>query len=311
MREAVHIVSSDIKHDAHAVAKFTEVISEHIKQRDPTLKNMIQFSDGCTGQYKSRVAFADLSFASSDLPFEQVQRNYFGSRHGKNACDGEGGVVKNAATRAIKSGTAVITDSDDFFDFCDKNLSKEARVNDNCNHSRRKFLKVDPSEICRSREHRTNVCTVPGTRKLHAVKGIAPYQIQTRRFSCFCGGCDAGGDCTNRQVVDDWKMQQVPLSTHGKADSGDDLEGEEKQNTDDLQGEETQNTVKIHVTVHDDDVQYTVHQDDTACDSEVTCGQFVRVKIPVDRKGTQYKLYAGEVRFFCLICQLDYYRDGL
>ncbi|XP_071503852.1 uncharacterized protein [Diadema antillarum] len=121
VREAVHIVSSDTKHDVHAVAKFTEVISEHIKQRDPTLKNMIQLSDGCAGQYKSRVAFADLSFASSDLPFEQVQQNYFGSCHSKNPCDGEGGVVKNAATRAIKSGTAVISDSD-------KNLSKEAKV---------------------------------------------------------------------------------------------------------------------------------------------------------------------------------------
>jgi hypothetical protein len=45
-----------------------------------------------------------------------VERAYYGSRHGKNHCDGEGGILKSKVTRAIKNGEAVINNAEKFAD---------------------------------------------------------------------------------------------------------------------------------------------------------------------------------------------------
>ena len=61
-----------------------------------------------------------------------VERAYYGSRHGKNRCDGEGGAIKN--------GKAVINNAEKFADHCKETLTKGNRINDKCNHKRRTII---------------------------------------------------------------------------------------------------------------------------------------------------------------------------
>ncbi|XP_070564656.1 trichohyalin-like [Ptychodera flava] len=126
VREAIIFVSDDLNHDSHAVHVFTGIVNTHMKdRRNLDLQKMIIFSDGCAAQYKSCTPFADMSFAKEDMNCT-LERNFFGSRHGKGWCDGEGGVVKAAITRAVKNEVFIHSDAKSVYDFCCKSLSKES-----------------------------------------------------------------------------------------------------------------------------------------------------------------------------------------
>ena len=89
-------------------------------------------------QYKSKMPFADVSFGVEDHGLT-IERHFFGSRrngrHGKGPSDGEGGVVKSGATRAIKNEQMMITDAASFQMFGEELMRKEQHVSDKCVHS--------------------------------------------------------------------------------------------------------------------------------------------------------------------------------
>lgn len=211
VREAVNFLTEDNKHDHHAVNHFVCALADHLHQRAPDATRLIMFSDGCAAQYKSRTPLVDISFGSTDLPFASVERHYFGSRHGKNPCDGEGGVVKNYVTRAVRANSAAVTDAQTFFDFCKERLTKGPTENGVCAHSRRTFVLCKVGDICRERSSRVDVKTVPGIRGIHAVAGVEPYVVNTRRLSCFCKNCtDSNEDaCLNAGIVDTWVQKKI------------------------------------------------------------------------------------------------------
>ncbi|KAJ8050612.1 hypothetical protein HOLleu_03877 [Holothuria leucospilota] len=212
VRECMDIISEDMTHDSHAVAHFVKKAVHHLKERSVPMQKLIQFTDGCSGQYKAKTSFTDISFSNQDLNIQLVERHYFGSRHGKNPCDGEGGVVKNAVSRAVKTQSdVIITDAKTLFEYCKDHLSKPATWDGKCCHSRRSFIFVGGGDIIRNRPSRTDVRTLPGTRKLHAVRGVAPYEVQIRQISCFCCPCrqDQSENCVNKEVVSGWKTQSM------------------------------------------------------------------------------------------------------
>ena len=175
VREVVDIISDDLLHDAHAVHHFVKVATRYLlHQRSLDFSRLLQWTYGCGAQYKSRTPFMDLAHASKDTGLKLVERHFFGSLHGKNPCDGEGGVVKSSVTRAVKSEDGVVIhDAKSFLDFCTRRLTKASTdENGTCQHSRRKFLFVDKQDIERDRPERSNVNTLPGTRKLHAIVGL-------------------------------------------------------------------------------------------------------------------------------------------
>ncbi|ESO85587.1 hypothetical protein LOTGIDRAFT_155075 [Lottia gigantea] len=221
VREAINIISDDMQHDAHAVRCFVETAVCHlINVRGLNPQRLIKFSDGCSSQYKSKTPFVDLSFAAEDLEIPIVEHHYFGSRHGKNQCDGEGGVVKNAATRAVNSEGIVIANCDDFFQYCIQHLTKASTNEDgSCNHSRRFFYLVRKDQISHDvKPERSGVTTLQGTRLLHSVVCIKPFHLKTRRLSCFCESCENyGSECLNSCYVTKWsntilKVKKVLLS---------------------------------------------------------------------------------------------------
>ena len=112
-------ISDDLLHDASFVKYCIYETTEDLQERHRN--SLIQFSDGCSSQYKSKIPFYDLSTAKMSM-----ERNFFGSSHGKGPADGTSCVVKAAVTRALKGGK-VLKNSTDVFECCKQNLQKDER----------------------------------------------------------------------------------------------------------------------------------------------------------------------------------------
>ena len=92
VQEACVFISSDLKHDASAVAQFNDRMIKYLKDRhNIIIEHHVQFSDGAASQYKGKTSFYYLSQTSN------MERAFFGSQHGKRICDSVGGVVKSCA----------------------------------------------------------------------------------------------------------------------------------------------------------------------------------------------------------------------
>jgi hypothetical protein len=119
VQEAAVAISPDLGHDAFAVRQFNKTLGDHLKSWDITFDHEVQFSDGCTSQFKSKQSFKDLS-EMVDPTFERV---YFGSRHGKGPCDGLGGIIKKCAETYVKSRKGMIRNAEELFKFCQQYMT--------------------------------------------------------------------------------------------------------------------------------------------------------------------------------------------
>lgn len=189
MHEALDFVSDDKTHDYNAVFAFTNTIRDHLVQtRKLALTNIIQFTDGASCQFKCRASLADLSqglsFGSSHV---RVQRNYFGSCHGKGPSDGEGGTLKNRVRTAVKSlPTVHISCAEEFYNFAVTNLAR--RSPDKEGFMRTFFLSKDVNRI----RPETKVKPVKGIRKIHSVHSVRSGTVVMRRLTCDCNVCILG-----------------------------------------------------------------------------------------------------------------------
>lgn len=77
------MISSDLTHDHHAVAKFNSLLVHHIEKKVPHAYH-IQFSDGCSSQYKVKTSFLDMMKNSTAVAanVKSSARLYIKSRQG-------------------------------------------------------------------------------------------------------------------------------------------------------------------------------------------------------------------------------------
>ena len=216
--ESLVFITSDKTHDYNAVHVFTARAVEHLKTaRGVKVDHIVQWTDGCGSQYKSKGPFADISCAIEDFG-ATMERNFFGSRHGKGPSDGESAVVKSHASRAVKAGNVVIANAADLYGYCQSSQLNKQPPTHGCGHSLRSFFFVSPEDICRNRRL---VKTVPGTRSFHSVRCIESNQIHTRHLTCTCLACNTGvGACSSAKVVGPWtshslrQTQRPMVSSH-------------------------------------------------------------------------------------------------
>ena len=176
VRESLIYLSDDNTHDHSAVDHFTRLAVKYLKQVSPSLEYFVIYSDGCASQYKGRNTFADLTF--SDVPME---RNYYGSEHGKGEGDGEVGCINKSVDYAILGRQVIINNAQDLYTWC-----KDSPLCLDNPTSKRRFFYVGENEIDRKT---VDVAPVPGTRKLHQVMTTGQYQLMVRNLSCFCSSC--------------------------------------------------------------------------------------------------------------------------
>lgn len=187
IQESLIFVSDDLVHDAHAVATFVAKANEHLQnKRGLIIEKQIQFTDGCSAQYKSKTPFTDISYSKEDYGFV-VERHFYGSRHGKGPSDGAGAVVKSGARRAVMGMNVVINNAEDLYNFGKEKLESTEEKTDHLHHKRTFFL---IENIDRNRPDRSKTKTIPGTRKLQCIKSTEEkYSLLTRNLSCFCQVC--------------------------------------------------------------------------------------------------------------------------
>jgi len=98
-----------------------------------TIEHIVQWTDDCAAQYKSKGPFSDISCSLIDFG-ATLERNFFGSRHGKGPSDGESAVVKHHATSAIMTGKATIASAEDLFKYCQESNLDKQRPLEGCSH---------------------------------------------------------------------------------------------------------------------------------------------------------------------------------
>jgi len=215
VQESVLFISDDLTHDALAVHKFVSMTNTHLKdKRMIDIQHEVQYSDGCSSQYKSFTPFCDISYALQDYGFA-IERLYYSARHGKGPCDGAGAVLKSSARRTVMGQEQVINNSKDLYEFAKSKLVKDDKpYSDEHLHSKCTVFHVSESEISRNRPDRV-AKTLKGTRILHSIKTKESMNIFVCHQSCFCQSCQTGiGQCENAEYVDNWK--EVHLFRQGE-----------------------------------------------------------------------------------------------
>ena len=197
--DSIIFISDDLTHDQHAVHLFVGRAIEMLVKDGVRVTKLIQFTDGCACQYKSKTNFADVSHSKEDFSIAS-EKHFFGSRHGKGPCDREIGVLKKTITMAVASGQVHVGTPMEFYTACKERLSipkDKGHV-----HTKRRFVYIEKININRVRPDRSQVQSVKGTRKTHCVIGIKPYTIRVRGRSCFCKACqDDSSSCPNKDIT--------------------------------------------------------------------------------------------------------------
>lgn len=145
------------------------------------------WSDGCCSQYKSKQPFANLAAGfSHDIA---LQWHYFGPHHGKNASDGESGVVKSKMARLMISNQVIVDSASEFA----KEAATHLTILDG--QSLRHIYFVKSGDIDKARQRQSNSKPIKGSRGIHAIHVPVPGTLMHTSASCFCGPCRHGTPC--------------------------------------------------------------------------------------------------------------------
>ena len=123
----------------------------------------------------------------------------------KGPSDGESGVVKTFASRAIASDCVCVDNALELFNFLSRSVLHEVD-----GEGRRHFYYVDKEKIEADREKLVRVKTVPGTHKIHQITpGVSTNSVSFRRLTCKCS------DTSEMHHNNEWSMRTLkgnPLS---------------------------------------------------------------------------------------------------
>lgn len=161
-------ISDHLQHCTSVVYSFQKALLPEIKSNLPNIGKIYYFSDGCAGQYKNRFNLANLTMHKQDFGID-AEWHFFATSHGKNACDGVGGVLKRAAYKASLQRTLTrhILTAKDLYEFASQNLSGI------------RFLFIQSSSI-----QETTKILLQRFEQTHTVKGTQSFHkiIPTNQF---------------------------------------------------------------------------------------------------------------------------------
>ncbi|KAK7484163.1 hypothetical protein BaRGS_00024533, partial [Batillaria attramentaria] len=230
-------LSDDLNHDAHMAHTIIMASREHVLV-ETGIEQVVVWSDGCAAQYKSKLPFFHCSNSS-------LERHYFGSRHGKSACDACGGVVKAIVDDDVRCTGAIIQNAQQMYDHLQSSYQMpEGNLEPGtCCHTKRSFRLVRTSDIDRSLPS-SALSTVRGTRQLHSIRGLGENTLATRNLSCFCSFCleGKGNECASADYVNGWetikiaktKSWQSPDSSPTSVPSPHSSQGDKEEHRDEL-----------------------------------------------------------------------------
>ncbi|KAJ8685341.1 hypothetical protein QAD02_021134 [Eretmocerus hayati] len=142
----------------------------------PSLKKVIYVSDGAAGQYQNRFNFQNLCFHQRDFGVAG-EWHFFATSHGKEPCDGVGGTLKRAETKASlrRPLDNQITTAKELFAWA-QTLDTSMKI-----------IFVPKEEIIENEkflnERNEGVKTVQGTRSYHSFETLNGETIRVRDYS--------------------------------------------------------------------------------------------------------------------------------
>lgn len=220
-------ISSDLKHDAHAVLCYEKDMIADLKDKGIAIDRVIEYTDTAVTQYRSKTSFLHLSGMGVE-----IIRNYFCPMHGKSVSDPLGGRTKRAVWTAVLTGEAVVTKAEDFYNYCNKKLATRTPAAGECMHY---CVSYNYHPTVKRNVSKESV-RVNQTRQIQQVRstGIKGI-IECRKISCSCRLCLQYGSCgcPNKEYVKDWsrepcsksgesalKRKNPPVNTHWKSVTG-------------------------------------------------------------------------------------------
>ena len=203
IRDSVCGISDDLKHDSIAVKEFLRHLFVHIEIMYPHIRKVHVWSDGAAAQYKSKHPLHHI--AQGFHSQFQIVWNFYGSRHGKSAADGEAAVVKTFLSTSSTKNEVILDNAEQVFSYL---TESDLHILDG--HSRRHFYFVSKSDIYSLRQNCVKkISTVPGTRKIHQVcQGPSELSIKYRSLSCYCSQYPCN------HAFNDWKVYTLKGTNH-------------------------------------------------------------------------------------------------
>lgn len=216
----VHI-SDDMLHDSFMARGAMNKVFQYLVDKGVPIDHIIQLSDNCASQYKSRRPFSELSRSAF-----RISRVFLGEKHGKNLCDAIFGKVKGWMEKKIRARQVIVRSHKDFLKVCQEQYPQPTEnTNDGCGarHKAITFQALNPSDIKRKQDCDLDK-PIPGTRNIYYVRNTDEIlQLKTRQVPCFCRPCQREeGACINSEFTDEWELHKlVPkpgdnLSKHRK-----------------------------------------------------------------------------------------------
>lgn len=204
-------VSEDNLHDScqveHCEDLFFSWLNDNVKRPGPQGRDAFfaqRWSDGCAAQLKNCQEFLKCTLNSGNSGVS-TRYNYFGSAHGKNECDGEGGALKHSVAEAETLANAaenpdlLIKDPAAVHKYLDshcRSTKKAFMEKKGVGIFTRIFHLVKKGDVKRKMYHEAK--PYEGTMKVHNVISLGqPGRAKVCERSCACDVCmnpDTGVD---------------------------------------------------------------------------------------------------------------------
>ena len=212
--EIIHI-TGDKKHDHYAVSLFVTKTVAHLRSKGIEVLEIIEWTDHCSRQYKSRKVFFVLTLR--DLP---STRNFYGVKHGKGPSDRAGAHFKSFVKRIVKANKAILVTVDQLVNYsikkydhqvsCDGSHDRVEKSKTDEKHNLIKVIHTGLKEISRKQKFNQTI-TYHGTREIYSVRNTGINGVmQKRDMSCCCPSCSfSSGECLYPEYADVWKLISV------------------------------------------------------------------------------------------------------
>ena len=174
------------------------------------MTEIIEWTDHCLNQYKSRKAFYMLTVMN--IPTTQ---NYFGVKHGKGPSDRAGAYFKNFLSGVVKSKKVMLVSVKDLADYSIEEYDQQVKCNgkhecvesSKSKHDAHNLIKVIYTEgkIPWPNSYDQTV-TYKGTHNIHTIRNTGVEGIMEKRdMSCCCPKCMYDeGECVYPEYADIW-----------------------------------------------------------------------------------------------------------
>ena len=187
----------------------------YLKAKGIEVLEIIEWTDHCSNQYKSRKAFFTLTV--SNIP---TTRHYFGIKHGKGPSDRAGAHFKNFVSGVVKSKKAVLVSVKDLAEYSMKQYEHQVKChgdherveNSKSSNDEHNLIKVIYTEGAIPWHNSFDqTITYKGTCNIHTIRNTGVEGIMEKRdMSCLCPKCMYDeGECLYPEYADVWTLISV------------------------------------------------------------------------------------------------------